>query len=106
MWLSAVGRFRWRVLGVAVFVFLVQFLVNLVAQMWDKLAVLRPLTLFYYYQPQAVILGEGWGVNLQEWNGGRPLCSLPMPLVLYGVGVIGYLMAIWTLQRRDLPAPL
>jgi ABC-2 type transport system permease protein len=106
LWLSAVGRFRWRVLGVAVFVFLVQFLVNLVAQMWDTLAVLRPLTVFYYYQPQAVILGEGWSVNLAEWNGGRPLCALPMPVVLYGIGVLGYLMALWTFRRRDLPAPL
>jgi ABC-2 type transport system permease protein len=91
MWLSAAGRFRWRVLGVAVFIFLVQFLVNLVAQMWDTLAVLRPLTIFYYYQPQAVILGDGWDAK---------------PLVLYSVGVFGYLIALWTFHRRDLPAPL
>jgi ABC-2 type transport system permease protein len=106
MWLSAAGRSRWRVLGLAVFGFLLQFLINLVGQMWDGMALLRPLTLFYYYQPQDVILGGGWNVTLAEWNGGRPLCALPMPLVLFGVGLVGYAMALWTFHRRDLPAPL
>jgi ABC-2 type transport system permease protein len=107
MWLSAAGRFRWRVLGVAVFVFLIQFLINTLAQMWDTLGPLRPLTLFYYYQPQEVILpGGGWDVSLAEWNGGRPLLLLPMPLVLFCVGLFGYGMALWTFHRRDLPAPL
>jgi ABC-2 type transport system permease protein len=91
MWLSAVGRFRWRVLGVAVFVFLIQFLVNLVGQMWPAVAVLRPLTLFYYYQPQDAILGSSFD---------------PKGLVLYGVGFVGYGLALWTFRRRDLPAPL
>jgi beta-exotoxin I transport system permease protein len=33
MWLSASGRYRWRVLGVAVLVALVQFLVNVIGQL-------------------------------------------------------------------------
>jgi ABC-2 type transport system permease protein len=106
MWLSARGRFRWRVLGLAVLIVLLQFLVNVVGQMWDVLAPLRPLTVFYYYQPQQVILGGSWCVNLSEWNHGQPLLRLPMPLVLYGVGAVGYALALWTFRRRDLPAPL
>jgi ABC-2 type transport system permease protein len=106
MWLSAAGRYRWRVLGIAVFVVLVQFLVNLLGEMWKPAAPLRPLTIFYYYQPQQVILENNWTVNLREWNGGRPLCAVPVVAVLYGVGVVGYLMAAWTFTRRDLPAPL
>jgi ABC-2 type transport system permease protein len=106
MWLSAAGRSRWRVLGIAVFVMLVQFLLNLVGQMWEPLAPVRPLTLFYYYQPQQVILGHNWCVTFQEWNGGRPLWAVPMPLVLFGVGVVGYVLALVTFTRRDLPAPL
>ena len=78
MWLSACGRFRWRVLGLAVFLTLVQFLVNLVGQMWDVLEPLRPLTIFYYYQPQQVILGASWSA------------VLPSLAVLYGVGAAGY----------------
>src|SRR5262249_33831549 len=50
MWLSAAGRFRWRVLGLAVFITLIQFLVNVLGQMWDTVEPLRPLTIFYYYQ--------------------------------------------------------
>jgi ABC-2 type transport system permease protein len=92
MWLSAAGRFRWRVLGVAVLVTLLQFLVNLIGQLWDVVTPLRPLTIFYYYQPQQAILGDGWG--------GSTLA------VLYGVGLVGYGMALWTFRRRDLPAPL
>jgi ABC-2 type transport system permease protein len=106
MWLSAAGRFRWRVLGLAVLIALIQFLVNLIGQMWEPMGVLRPLTIFYYYQPQQVILSHGWNVNVGEWNGGQPLFSAPMPLVLYSVGLLGYGMALWTFNRRDLPAPL
>ena len=106
MAVSAAGRFRWRVLGLAVLLTLVQFLINLVGQLWDVLAPLRPLTIFYYYQPQQVILSGNWSVTLSEWNGGRPLCSVPMLAVLFGVGTIGYGIALWTFNRRDLPGPL
>jgi ABC-2 type transport system permease protein len=106
MWLSAAGRFRWRVLAFAVFVTLIMFLVNVLGQMWDDAAWLRPLTIFYYYQPQQVMLTGNWNVTLREWNGGTPLVHLPMPVVLYGVGAAGYLLALRTLVRRDLPAPL
>jgi ABC-2 type transport system permease protein len=94
MWLSACGRSRWRVLGLAVFVTLVQFLINLVGQMWEPLEWLRPCTIFYYYQPQEIILGKSW------------LAVLPALAVLYGVGAAGYALAWWTFTRRDLPAPL
>jgi ABC-2 type transport system permease protein len=106
MWLSAAGRFRWRVLGITVLIMLVQFLVNVIGQMWDGMEFLRPLTIFYYYQPQQVILGHHWTVSLSEWHGGEPLLAVPMPVVLYGVGLLGYSMALWTFSRRDLPAPL
>ncbi len=107
MWLSAQGRFRWRVLGVAVFLTLLQFLVNVVGQLWDTAAPLRPFTVFYYYQPQQIILAHRWTVDLGAvWNDGQPLLAVPVLGVLFGVGTIGYLMALWTFCRRDLPAPL
>jgi len=106
MWLSALGRFRWRVLGIAVLITLLQFLVNVIGQMWDVMAPLRPFTIFYYYQPQKVILGQGWCVDFAVWNDGQPLVQVPMLLVLYGVGVAGYALALRTFTRRDIPAPL
>jgi ABC-2 type transport system permease protein len=40
------------------------------------------------------------------WNGGAPLVHVPMLAVLYGVGVVGYALALRTFTRRDIPAPL
>ena len=106
MWLSARGRFRWRVLGTAVFLVLAQFLLNVLGQLWDAAAVLRPLTVFYYYQPQQAILAGKWTVDLGVWNGGKPLAHVPGVAVLLGLGLIGYALALRTFTRRDLPAPL
>lgn len=99
MWLSALGRYRFRVLGLAVLVGLLMFLVNVLGQMWDVMAPLRPLTVFYYYNPQAAVLGQGWSVPVY----GVAIPTLP---VLFGVGAIGYGLAFWTFTQRDLPAPL
>jgi ABC-2 type transport system permease protein len=107
LWLSARGRFRGRVLGLAVLVTLLQFLINLVGQMWDTAGPLRPFTVFYYYQPQQIILQRHWSVELgQVWNSGQPLLAVNVLAVLLGVGAIGYGLALWTFCRRDLPAPL
>lgn len=106
MWLSAAGRFRWRVLGVAVLATLFQFLVNVVGQLWDAAAFLRPFTVFYYYQPQAIILDHRWAIDLSKvWHLGQPL-PVNGVAVLAGVGSVGYALALWTFCRRDLPAPL
>lgn len=96
MFLSACGRFRGRVLGSAVVVTLVQFMVNLIGQLWDVLEGFRPLTVFYYYQPQPLILGEAGATGQAAVNLG----------VLGAVGVIGYVLALVVFCRRDLPAPL
>jgi ABC-2 type transport system permease protein len=100
LWLSARGRFRWRVLGVAVVVTLIQFLINVVGQMWDALEWLRPFTVFYYYQPQQIAMSGKWTV---AWGG---VATVNVLVVLFGVGAAGYALALWTFTRRDLPAPL
>jgi ABC-2 type transport system permease protein len=107
MWLSSLGRFRGRVLGVAVLVTLVQFLVNILGQLIDWFAFLRPFTVFYYYQPQEVMLRGNWVLDLGGvWNGGQPLLGVYPVAVLLAVGAAGYGLAFWTFSRRDLPAPL
>jgi ABC-2 type transport system permease protein len=106
MWLSALGRFRGRVLGIAVLVTLLQFLVHIVGQLWDAVACLRPFTVFYYYQPQELILHHRGTMDLaQVWPLGHPLMVNGFA-VLAAVGAVGYLLALWTFCRRDLPAPL
>ena len=106
MWLSSAGRFRGRVLGIAVVLTLLQFLVNVVGQMWNAAEPLRPFTVFYYYQPQQIMLEHWWSVDLgKAWHLGRAL-AMNVIAVLVAVGAMGYGMALWTFSRRDLPAPL
>jgi ABC-2 type transport system permease protein len=97
LWLSSGGRFRWRVMGAAVIVTLVQFLVNVIAQLWSPLKSLSEFTVFQYYQPQQIILDPRW---FEAWTTWRNLG------VLAGVGALGYVLALVTFCRRDLPAPL
>jgi beta-exotoxin I transport system permease protein len=106
LWLSAAGRFRWRVLGLAVFGTLLQFLINVIGQLDESFACLRPLTIFYYYRPQEMVLGKPGLVTLSEWYGGQPLVAIPGLIVLYAAGALGYLMALRVFTRRDIPAPL
>jgi ABC-2 type transport system permease protein len=106
IWLSAAGRSRTRVLGLAILVTLVQFLINVIGQLWDGLAFLRPFTVFYYYQPQAINLKHAWTVDPGIAWSGNPVVSLNVIVVLASVGVIGYAMALRIFVRRDVPAPL
>jgi ABC-2 type transport system permease protein len=103
MAISAGARSRWRVIGFTALIILTQFIANIIGQIWDTIAFLRPFTLFYYYQPQQIALRGSWSVSLE------PLgleSRVPMLLVLFGVGAIGYLIAWRVFTRRDLPAPL
>lgn len=106
MWLSSAGRFRTRVMGIAILATLVQFVINVIGQLWDKLNPLRPFTVFYYYQPQPIILKGQWTVDLNEcWSLSKPT-PVNVILVLVAIGFIGYGLALFTFTRRDLPAPL
>jgi hypothetical protein len=85
------------VLGVAVLLTLLQFLVNVIGQLWPAAEALRPFTVFYYYQPQPIILDPSWYTKSAIWI---------RMAVLLGVGLAGYVVAWWHFCRRDLPAPL
>ncbi|MCS7045115.1 MAG: ABC transporter permease [Gemmataceae bacterium] len=97
MWMSAAGRYRNRVLGRAILLALLMFLVNVIGQLLEPLEVFRPFTIFYYYQPQPVLLQPDWYTHREVW--GRMA-------VLLTIGAAGYGLAWWTFTRRDLPAPL
>jgi ABC-2 type transport system permease protein len=112
LWLSSRGRFRGRVLGAAVFIVLVQFLVNLIGQLWEDVQCLRPFTVFFYYQPQQIILRGNWVASLHfTWSSskGGPAgwtYSMNVIILLVTVGVTCYLLALRKFCTRDLPAPL
>jgi ABC-2 type transport system permease protein len=104
--LSAVGRSRWKVVGYSVLVVVVMFVANTVGQLWEPAGFARPLTLFFYYQPQRTMIEGSWLVDPGSvWNPGRPFL-VPAVGVLLGVGALGYALALRTFTRRDLPAPL
>jgi ABC-2 type transport system permease protein len=103
MWISSRGRYRWRVIGAATLFIMMEFVINVVGQIWESAAWLRPLSLFYYYQPQNIALRGNWSVSLEPL--GLPV-QVPTMVVLIGVGLVGYAMALLTFKRRDLPAPL
>lgn len=98
---SALGRSRWRVAGGVLLILLVMFLVNLLGQLWPVLEPYRPATLFFYFQPQLHILQNTWWPSIPNF----PWSVCP-PLVLSGVGLVGYILAAEIFHRRDLPAPL
>ncbi len=105
MALSAGGRFRNRVIGVAVLIFLLQFLVNVIGQLWDTIAWMRPFTVFFYYQPQQAVLAGEWTVDPAAVWGVGP-AAVNVLVVLFAVGAVGYGVALAVFVRRDLPAPL
>ena len=97
MWISSMGRFRTRVVGVTVLITILQLFVNVFAQLWEPLLAVRPWTVFHYFQPQPMIRHADWYAHGEIW----------MRLgVLAAVGVAGYALATWTFCKRDLPAPL
>jgi ABC-2 type transport system permease protein len=97
MWISSMGRSRAGVWGWAVTILLSMFLVNVLGQMWDVLELLRPYTIHYHYQPQLMIQNRDWYAHGDAWF---------HLVVLLCVGAAGYLLALATFCRRDLPAPL
>jgi ABC-2 type transport system permease protein len=97
--ISACGRNRWRTTGWAVLLVIGMFVLNVIAQLWDPLGPVRPLTLFFYYQPHRHWLDDLWTADV----GGVAVPAVPL---LLAVGAAGYAAAWWVFRKRDLPAPL
>jgi ABC-2 type transport system permease protein len=94
------------VIGYSVLIVVVMFVANTIGQLWEPAGFVRPLTFFYYYQPQRAMIDGDWTVDLNKaWNLGRPV-FVPAVGVLVAVGAAGYAFALRAFTRRDLPAPL
>ena len=107
MAISACGRSRWKVIGLSVLVMLLMFIANVLGQLWDSASFLRPFTVFYYYQPQKIMLHDEWSADLRSvWGSDSPIGSIPAVGMLFAIGAIGYAVALRVFTRRDLPAPL
>ncbi len=105
--LSAAGRSRWKVLGYGVLVAMLMFIANVLGQLWDEVEFVRPFSVFYYYQPQKIMLHSEWTVDpAVVWGSRWTLGAVPVVGALLAVGMAGYLAALRIFTRRDLPAPL
>jgi ABC-2 type transport system permease protein len=104
---SAWGRSRLQALGLSTLMGVVMFMANVIGQLWDGAAFVRPFTVFFYYQPQKIWLKDAWSVDFGEaFSGGDPLFAVPVLPVLFAIGFTGYAVAWRIFERRDLPAPL
>jgi ABC-2 type transport system permease protein len=102
--LSSFGRSRWKAIGYAILIVVVMFVANTVGQLWEPARFIRPMTFFFYYQPQKIMLYQNWLADIgSAWPGGPNVSTIG---VLVGAGVTGYLIALRVFTRRDLPAPL
>lgn len=105
--LSAYGRSRWKAIGYGVLVGLLMFIVNVLGQLWEAASFLRPISVFFYYQPQRIMLRNEWTTDMRMvWSADSPVGMVPVVGVLLAVGLIGYAVALRAFTRRDLPAPL
>lgn len=95
MAISSVNRNRWKATGISCFVYVIMFIINVIGQLWETVAAIRPLSFFYYYQPQKIWLNAEWSVN-----------GIPIVPVLMMAGAVGYAIAYRVFSKRDLPAPL
>ena len=102
--IASFGRSRIKVLGILATMFFLMYLANLLAQLFEPMEWVRPLTVFYYYHPQELALGQGDFIRLREWGLDQPRVSALGVLLL--IGLFGYGLGSWYMAKRDLPVPL
>ena len=107
------SRYRWRTIGIISVFCVVQILFKIIGVTSETWGGLARITIFSVYDPLSGVLvavedpASAWRIistnDAGEYVGLAPLGN---SLVLIGIGVAGYLAALITFTRRDLPAPL
>lgn len=94
--ISAFDRYRWRTIGIAGGVIVVQLIQKMVARSWPAGSWIRFTTLFGAFEPQLFVTepSKRWEMFWQ-FDG-----------ALLGIAAIAYAVAFVVFCRRDLPAPL
>jgi len=108
---SSLDRYRWRTIGAVMTVYIVELVIFGLGKAAPSLEWLQKLSFFTCYKPQKMtsLIGNGdlWSPwSLSETVPGAMLPPLAYPLILLGLGLAFYALALWRFQTRDLPAPL
>lgn len=114
--LSAVDRYRWRAIGIAIAFFVVQSILKVVGMSVEGMTTLQYGTLLTCYDPErfvAIAMNQPqntWALFAARISEKSPLFESLGPLghcaILLTVGMVSYLIALRYFIRRDLPAPL
>lgn len=108
---SAFDRYRWRTIGCVVAFYVLQLVMFGLGKAAESLSWLQTGTFFACYKPQKMTLLVGkeglaapWSLMSTLPDGTLP--PLAYPLILVALGAVGYAIAYWRFNARDLPAPL
>jgi ABC-2 type transport system permease protein len=114
--LSAVDRYRWRAIGIAIAIFVIQTILKVVSMSVEGMGSLHYGTLLTCYDPErfvAIAMNQPentWGIFAARLTEKSPLYEALGPMghcaILLGVGIAAYFAALRVFVRRDLPAPL
>ncbi len=108
---SCCDRYRWRTVGVAVALHIMQVVLYGLSRATDKLQTLKYWTYCSCYRPQELTqlaLREGtYWAPWRLWDAnGWPLGPLAFTLGMLVLGTLFWVGGLWVFRRRDLPAPL
>jgi ABC-2 type transport system permease protein len=107
MALAVRSRSRWRAMSWIIALVLVMFLLSFLGQLLDWLRPWRVLSVFYYYQPQGIVIHGRVAAPIQLGYGPEaPTLHVHFVPFLYLLAALGYTSALVGFCRRDLPAPL
>ena len=108
---SSIDRYRWRTIGAVVAIYVIQLVMFGLGKAGESLAWLHSLTFFTCYKPQKMTslatkhdLWAPWSLTIPIPEAMFP--PMIYPLILIGLGLVCYAIALWRFATRDLPAPL
>ncbi|WDQ15399.1 ABC transporter permease subunit [Rhodopirellula sp. P2] len=108
---SSLDRYRWRTIGAVMTVYVIQLIMYGLGKAAEPLAFLQGMSFFNCYKPQQMtsLIRDGslwspWSLSVPLDGGWLP--PLGYPMLLLGLGVACYMIALVVFTRRDLPAPL